>query len=83
MTYSLDGHELFRTGGKYYPTQNMSVNFNAWFVDLPFAGKRTWDMKVDWFYHDARKAQSLAEVEKAVDGLAADGTGYVNTVREP
>ncbi len=83
VTYSLDGHELFRTEGKYYPTQNMSVNFNAWFVDLPFTGKRTWDMRVDWFYHNARKAQSLTEVDKAVHGLAAGGTGYVNTVREP
>ncbi|MDX3356295.1 cellulose binding domain-containing protein [Streptomyces sp. ME01-24h] len=83
VTYSLDGHELFRTTGRYYPTRDMSVNFNAWFVDLPFAGKRTWDMEVDWFYHDAGKARSLTEVEKAVAGLAADGTGYVNTVREP
>ncbi|WP_431947658.1 cellulose binding domain-containing protein [Actinacidiphila sp. bgisy167] len=82
VTYSLDGHELFRTSGTYYPTRDMSANFNAWFVDLPFSGKRTWDMKVDWFYHDAGKAQSLAEVEKAVHGLAAGGTGYADTLRE-
>jgi hypothetical protein len=81
VTYSLDGHELFRTKGTYYPTANMSVNFNAWFVDLPFTGKRTWDMKVDWFYHDAKEAQSLPEVQKAVSELAGNGTSYVNTVR--
>ncbi|MEU4091013.1 cellulose binding domain-containing protein [Streptomyces sp. NPDC026673] len=80
VTYSVDGHELFRTKGRYYPTQNMSVNFNAWFVDLPFTGKRTWDMEVDWFYHDAKAARSPAEVLKAVNGLADRGTNYVNTV---
>ncbi|MFJ5213816.1 cellulose binding domain-containing protein [Streptomyces sp. NPDC088354] len=80
VTYSLDGKVLFRTSGGYYPTENMSVNFNTWFVDLPFGGKRTWDMQVAWFYHNAGRAQSLQEVEKAVSGLAGSGTSYVNTL---
>ncbi|MFD3453867.1 cellulose binding domain-containing protein [Streptomyces sp. NPDC058691] len=80
VTYSLDGKVLFRTSGAYYPTEDMSVNFNTWFVDLPFTGKRTWDMQVAWFYHNAKQAQSLSQVQKAVRGLAGNGTSYVNTL---
>lgn len=79
-TYSVDGHKLFSSGGKYFPRQNMSINFNTWFVDLPFTGPRAWDMRVNWFYYNADKAQSLAGVHKAVDDLYDSGTHYVNTV---
>ncbi|MFJ4983405.1 cellulose binding domain-containing protein [Streptomyces sp. NPDC088732] len=80
VTYSIDGKVLFRTSGAYYPTEAMSVNFNTWFVDLPFTGKRTWDMQVAWFYHKAGQAQSLSQVQKAVSGLAGSGTSWVNTL---
>ncbi|WP_406408529.1 cellulose binding domain-containing protein [Streptomyces sp. NBC_01643] len=79
-TYSVDGHKLFSSGGKYFPRQNMSINFNTWFVDLPFTGPRAWDMQVNWFYYNADKAQSLADVQKSVNGLYGSGTHYVNTV---
>ncbi|MET8580415.1 cellulose binding domain-containing protein [Streptomyces collinus] len=82
VTYSVDGRKLFTSGGRYYPSVNMSVNFNTWFVDLPFLGPRTWDMKVNWFYYRAHTAQTLPEVEKAVDDLSHTGTNYVNTVRK-
>ena len=80
VTYSLDGRELFSSKGKYFPRQTMSVNFNTWFVDLPFRGARTWDMQVNWFYYNADKAQTLPEVRKAVNSLYDGGTDYVNTV---
>jgi hypothetical protein len=57
----------------------MSINFNTWFVDLPFTGPRAWDMRVNWFYYCADKAQSLADVQKAVNDLYDSGTNYVNT----
>ncbi|WP_328884884.1 cellulose binding domain-containing protein [Streptomyces sp. NBC_00316] len=79
-TYSVDGHKLFSSGGKYFPRQNMSINFNTWFVDLPFTGPRTWDMRVNWFYYKAGKAQSLTDVQKAVNNLYDSGTHYINTV---
>ncbi|MFF1836482.1 cellulose binding domain-containing protein [Streptomyces sp. NPDC058231] len=79
-TYSVDGHKLFSSGGKYFPHQNMSINFNTWFVDLPFTGPRAWDMRVNWFYYKADKAQSLADVQKAVNDVHDSGTHYVNTV---
>ncbi|MET7495397.1 cellulose binding domain-containing protein [Streptomyces sp900116325] len=78
-TYSVDGHKLFSSGGRYFPRQNMSINFNTWFVDLPFTGPRSWDMQVNWFYYKADKAQSLEDVQKAVKGLYGSGTHYINT----
>lgn len=78
-TYSVDGHKLFSSGGRYFPRQNMSINFNTWFVDLPFTGPRSWDMQVNWFYYKAGKAQSLEDVQKAVKGLYGSGTHYINT----
>jgi hypothetical protein len=82
VTYSVDGRTVFTSSGKYYPSVNMSVNFNAWFVDLPFQGARTWDMKVNWFYYKAGTAQTLTQVQSAVDGLSHTGINYVNTVKK-
>lgn len=80
VTYSMDGRKLFSSSGKYFPRQVMGVNFNAWFVDLPFKGQRSWDMQVNWFYYNAGQAMSPADVEKAVSGYYTDGFNYVNTM---
>ncbi|GAA2744619.1 MULTISPECIES: cellulose binding domain-containing protein [Kitasatospora] len=80
-TYSLDGKQLFSSSGKYFPRQTMGVNFNAWFIDLPFkSAQRSWDMKVNWFYYNANQAMSQADVDKAVADFYTGGTNYVNTV---
>lgn len=77
-TYSLDGKVLFTSDGKYFPREHMGVHFSSWFIDLPFAGARTWDMKVNWFYYKADQSLSLTDVQKAVDGFYASGTHYVS-----
>ncbi|OLZ61305.1 hypothetical protein AVW11_24535 [Streptomyces amritsarensis] len=81
VTYSLNGKELFTSSGKYVPREKMDIHFSNWFIDLPFTGgPRTWDMKVNWVYHKADEAVSLADVHKTVDGFYSAGTDYVNTV---
>ncbi|OAR26246.1 hypothetical protein A8W25_12485 [Streptomyces sp. ERV7] len=80
VTYSVDGRKLFTHGGKYFPRERMGIHFSAWLVDLPFKGKRTWDMKVDWLYCKAGQAVSGAEVEKAAAEYATAGQNYVNTL---
>lgn len=80
VTYSVDGRKLFTHGGKYFPRERMGIHFSAWLVDLPFKGKRTWDMKVDWLYCKAGQAVSRAEAEKAAAGFSAAGTNHVNTL---
>ncbi|MEW2486958.1 cellulose binding domain-containing protein [Streptomyces sp. NPDC048411] len=79
-TYSVDGQKLFSSGSGYFPRERMSINFSAWFIDLPFKGSRTWDMRVDWLYHQDGRAVSVKDVQKAVAGFTADGTHYVNTL---
>lgn len=80
VVYSLDGRKLFTSGKKYFPRERMTINFSAWFIDLPFKGPRAWEMKVDWLYYQADKAVSAKDVEKSVAGFAAGGTRYVNTL---
>lgn len=79
-TYSLDGRKFFTSGSKYFPREAMTINLSAWFVDLPFKGPRSWEMKADWLYYQAGKAVSEADAEKAAAGFAADGVPYVNTL---
>ncbi|MEV0275044.1 cellulose binding domain-containing protein [Streptomyces sp. NPDC050610] len=82
VTYSVDGRKLFSHQGKYFPRERMGVHFSSWFIDLPFKGRRTWDMRVNWLYYQADRTVSLTEVNKAVDGFYAAGTNHVNTVRK-
>ncbi|MFJ5899436.1 cellulose binding domain-containing protein [Streptomyces sp. NPDC093064] len=81
VSYWLDGKKLFVSSGKYAPRADMSVNFNHWFVDLPFKGERVWDMKVDWLYYNANEVLSAKEVETAAGSFTANGMNYVDTVQ--
>ncbi|WP_309059380.1 cellulose binding domain-containing protein [Streptomyces sp.] len=81
VSYWLDGEKLFVSNGKYAPRTDMSVNFNHWFVDLPFKGDRAWDMKVDWLYYNANDTLSAKEVRARVEGFADNGVNYFDTVR--
>ncbi|MFF7865100.1 cellulose binding domain-containing protein [Streptomyces qaidamensis] len=82
VAYWLDGKKLFLSNGKYAPRADMSVNFNHWFIDLPFKGERAWDMKVDWLYYNANKTLSAKQVQSAVEDFTDEGVNYFDTVRE-
>jgi hypothetical protein len=79
-TYSVDGQKLFTSGSRHFPRERMSINFSAWFIDLPFKGKRSWDMRVDWLYYRSGQAVSAEDAQKAVEDLTGGGTHYVNTL---
>ncbi|WP_225835999.1 cellulose binding domain-containing protein [Streptomyces sp. NK08204] len=80
VTYSVDGKTLYRSGAQYAPRADMTAVFNTWFVDLPFAGDRAWDMKVDWFYYQSGKALSAKEAEQAAKGFRGGGVSYFDTM---
>lgn len=82
VAYWLDGEKLFLSNGKYAPRADMSVNFNHWFIDLPFKGERAWDMKVDWLYYNANDTLSAKQVQSAVEDFTDKGMNYFDTVRE-
>jgi cellulose binding protein with CBM3 domain len=83
VTYYADDRKLFSSSGKFFPSKAMHVNFNTWFIDLPFAGARTWNMKVNWFYCNAQRAMSAAEVQNAVKGYYTRGQNFIDTVPKP
>ncbi|MFE0807047.1 cellulose binding domain-containing protein [Streptomyces sp. NPDC058848] len=80
VTYSVDGETLFTSGKKYLPREPMSINFSNWFIDLPFKGERSWEMKVDWVYLMSGQVVSADDAAKAAAGYAAAGTSHVNTL---
>ncbi|MEU0068171.1 cellulose binding domain-containing protein [Streptomyces sp. NPDC006332] len=82
VTYRMDGKKLFSSSGKYAPRAGMSINFNHWFVDLPFKGDRAWDMRVDWLYYNADSVLSAKEVDAAVEKYSDNGMNYFDTVQE-
>jgi hypothetical protein len=80
VTYSIDGETLYRSGAAYAPRSYMAVNFNTWFVDLPFTGGRAWDMKVDWMYHRTGQALTAKQAEQAAEEFREGGVGWFDTL---
>ncbi|MFC5722342.1 family 16 glycosylhydrolase [Streptomyces gamaensis] len=85
VTFSVDGQEYHRLSGsaasKYYPRENMTLNFNEWFTELTATGPaRSWDMKANWVYYNNSAALTPAQIDAAVDGYYASGTHFVDTV---
>ena len=80
VTYYVDGQVYFSSNGKYYPRDKMTIDFNEWFIDLPFTGQRTWDEKVNWVYFSAAGALSPAQVDSAVSAYEAAGTHFTDSV---
>jgi hypothetical protein len=80
VTYYVDGQVYFSSSGKYYPREPMTIDFNEWFIDLPFTGARTWDEKVNWVYYNDSGALTPAQVSSAVNGYYTAGTHFTDTV---
>lgn len=79
VTYYVDGQQYFSSTGKYYPREKMTIDFNEWFIDLPFTGARTWNQKVNWVYYNT-SALSPTAVDSAVNGYYSSGTHFTDTV---
>jgi hypothetical protein len=79
VTYYIDGKQVFSSNGKYYPREKMTIDFNEWFIDLPFNGARSWDEKVNWVYYNA-SALTPGAVDSAVNGYYSSGTHFTDTV---
>ena len=80
VTYSIDGKTVYRNGKKYAPRADMAINFNTWFVDLPFTGERAWDMKVDWIYYQDAGKLTAEGAEQAAEGFKRSGVSYFDTL---
>ncbi|GIF07859.1 cellulose binding domain-containing protein [Actinoplanes siamensis] len=80
VTYRIDGRKVFTSSGRSVPQERMKIQFSSWFIDLPFTGPRTWDMRVNWVYARDGRTMSVADVKKAVDRLYAGGINHANSI---
>jgi hypothetical protein len=80
VTYYIDGKAVFSSGGKYYPRDKMTLDFNEWFVDLPFSGARSWNEKVNWVYYQAGVTQSPVQVTDTVDHYYRSHRHFIDDV---
>ncbi|MEU8816217.1 glycoside hydrolase family 16 protein [Actinoplanes sp. NPDC048796] len=80
VTYSVDGRTVFASSGRSVPREPMRIMFNTWFIDLPFKGDRSYNMRVNWVYAKANKVMTVAQVRKDVDQFYAKGRNHLDTL---
>ena len=84
VKYYIDGALVGDHSGKYYPRQNMSIDFNQWFIDLAGhaggSGTSTWLQSIDYVYHAKKQVLSPAQASAAVSGYRSAGSTYADSV---
>jgi len=86
VTYYIDGSQYWSTTGKYYPRENMTIDFNEWFINGYLNGSstpRSWTEQVGWVYYAGGQSLSPAAVNSAVSGYQSSGKSFVDTVPAP
>jgi hypothetical protein len=81
--YYVDGNLLADHGGRFFPEEPMSINFNLWFIRdglLPAGSTRTWVEDIDWVFHEKGSVLNTAEVEERVADLRRRGVPFRDTV---
>ncbi len=83
VRYFLDGTQIADHGGRYYPRDVMSLNFNLWFIrDAagPSREPRTYEEEIDWVYFEKDAKLAPGEVERRVRALRGAGVPRQDTV---
>jgi hypothetical protein len=82
VKYYIDGSLVGDHSGKVYPRQNMSIDFNQWFIDLAghAGGSSTWLQSVDYVYHAKKQVLSPAQATAAISGYRSSGTAHADSV---
>jgi hypothetical protein len=83
VKYYIDGALVGDHSGKVYPRQNMSIDFNQWFIDLAGrtgGGVSTYLQSVDYVYHAKRQVLSPAQASAAISAYRSGGTTHADNV---
>ncbi|MEU4625618.1 RICIN domain-containing protein [Actinoplanes sp. NPDC023801] len=82
VKYYIDGALVGDHSGKVYPRQNMSIDFNQWFIDLAghTGGASTWLQSVDYVYHAKKQVLSPAQASAAINAYRSAGTTHADNV---
>ena len=82
VRYYVDGAPLADHGGRVYPEEPMSINFNLWFIRDALAKSpqmRHWQEDVDWVYFN-RSILTPGAVEADVAKLRGQGVKFRDSV---
>ena len=82
IKYYIDGTLVADHTGKVYPRQNMSIDFNQWFIDLTghTGGTSTWQQSVDYVYHAKKQVLTPAQAGAAIAAYRSGGTAHADSV---
>jgi hypothetical protein len=82
IKYYIDGQLVGTHGGKFYPRQNMSIDFNQWFIDLTghSGGTSVWHEHVDYVFHAKKQVLTPAQAAAQVNSYRANGTAHTDNV---
>ena len=83
IRYYIDGALVGEHTGKVYPRQNMSIDFNQWFIDLTgrAAGATSvWQESVDYVFHAKNQILTPAQANAAVASYRSAGTAHTDSV---
>ena len=86
VTYYIDGKQVFSSTGKYYPREDMTIDFNEWFINGYLAGSstpRTWNEQVGWVYYANGQALTTDQVNANVTAYQQAGTSFTDSVPVP
>lgn len=82
IKYYIDGALVGDHSGKFYPRQNMSIDFNQWFIDLTghAGGTSTYLQSVDYLYHAKKQVLSQAQATAAINSYRSAGTAHADSI---
>jgi hypothetical protein len=83
VKYYIDGALVGDHSGKFYPRQNMSIDFNQWFIDLTGhqgGGTSVWNESVDYVLHAKKQTLTPAQATAAVNAYRSSGTAHTDNV---
>jgi hypothetical protein len=83
VRYYVDGVLVGDHSGKVYPRQNMSIDFNQWFIDLAGhsgRGASVWQESVDFVFHAKRQTLTAEQAKARVAGYRSAGTTHTDNV---
>ena len=86
VTYYIDGKQVFSSTGKYYPREDMTIDFNEWFINGYLASSstpRAWNEQVGWVYYANSQALTPSQVTANVAAYQHAGTSFTDTVPAP
>ena len=70
-------------GGRFYPREVMSLNFNLWFTRAGVGSSRqlrSYEEDIDWVYFEKDSVLSPGQVEQKVQTLRSAGIPWRDTV---